>query len=76
MPMVQNKRRYERHAAAFKRIFGISLQPFFDLVIGFDIVKFDETVVKPVDGVSTSDTVQQRWGDEGVNVILALIGGD
>jgi len=63
-----------QHRAQFQATFGVPLEDFWDDVGGFDIVKFDETFVKPPDGTSTNRAVYERWGAEAVNLVLTLIG--
>jgi hypothetical protein len=58
----------------FGATFGWPLASFFNNLTGFDIVKFDDVVVKPPDGTSTKDAVFARWGQEGVDIILGLLG--
>jgi hypothetical protein len=65
---------YDQHAPKFQRIFGIRLRPYWDMLTGFNVVKFDEEFVKPADGTSTRDAVLAQWGEEGVDLIVALMG--
>ena len=55
----------------FRSIFKFPLRPFLD-IFGFDIVKFDEHIKTP-DGVSMSEWVKEKFGDEGVKLIEELI---
>lgn len=57
----------------FQWTFGVPLKNFFDKITGFDVVAFDEDFVKAEDGVSTRDAVQEKWGDEGVEILEKLI---
>ena len=62
------------HGNKFKEIFGVSIQKFWDIQTGFDIVKFDDWL-KPPDNTSTKAQVFTQYGQRGVDMILALIGG-
>ena len=73
--MLRNKERYTKHAPRFRQIFGVQLKPFWDNLTGFDLIKFDDEVVKPPNGQSTKKVIKERWGDEAVAMILELIGG-
>ena len=66
--------RFDEHAAAFEETFGCSLKLFFNSATGFDVVGFDEKVVKPDDGVSCAQAIEERWGKEAVALIRTLIG--
>ena len=72
--LASNHEKRKRYSSRFQRTFGRQLSGFFDLLTGFDVIKFDDEIAQPPDGVSTREVVQERWGDEGVNIILGLIG--
>ncbi len=57
----------------FKQVFGVALHPYMNLITGFDIVKFDDEVVKPPDGTSSKQAIEQRWGQEAVELIKELM---
>jgi hypothetical protein len=61
-----------KYGREFKSTFGVPLKDYMDLMAGFDIVKFDEEVVKPPDGVSTKQAVEERWGKPAVELIKSL----
>jgi hypothetical protein len=63
-----------QYKAQFQATFGVPLEDYWGDVGGFDIVKFDETFVKPPDGTSTNRAVYERWGAEAVNLVLTVIG--
>jgi len=69
---------HETHGA-FNAHFERDLAEFFDvrsikgLAIGFDVIKFDEEVVKPDPGVSTRDTLFKFWGVDAVKLIERLL---
>lgn len=69
-----NWERYKKLAPEFKKTFGIRLMPdFWDHLLGFALIKFDEWLETP-DGSSTKAEVRKRYGEEGVDLVLKLIG--
>lgn len=61
------------HEAEFNTIFaGVKLRDFMRGCMGFDLLKFDATVIKPNDGVSTRDTIKQRFGERAVELVSIL----
>ena len=58
----------------FGATFGWPLASFFNNLTGFDIIKFDDVVVKAPEGTSIKDAVIARWGQEGEDIILGLLG--
>ena len=63
---------YEKYGEKFKRTFGVSLQKFWDPMIGFDVFKFDKWVKTP-DGVSCRAHVVKTYGRDAVDLIELLI---
>jgi hypothetical protein len=65
--------------AKFLTTFGVPLTQYYDirslegLVCGFDLIKFDEEVVKPENGESAADAIERRWGTEAVEMVKKLI---
>lgn len=57
--------------ALFMKIFGEPVNKFYN-TCGFDIVKFDEELIRPADGVSTEQAVREKYGDIAVNLIRSL----
>lgn len=73
-PFIQeNNQKRLKYAGAFQQIFHRSLRDYWDIFTGFDIIKFDETFIKPPDGVSTRDQILQDYGEYAVKVIEGLI---
>lgn len=60
------------HEAEFQSIFGVRLRDYMSSCMGFDLLKFDDTVVKPKDGVSTKDTIEQKYGARAVELVSIL----
>jgi len=57
----------------FKNLFGLELGDYFDALTGFDIVKFDENLLKSPDGMSCRDVILEKYGEEAVGVIQKLL---
>jgi hypothetical protein len=64
-----------KYSEQFKRTFGVPLQKFCHPLFGFDVIAFDDKIVQPPDGTSTKEAVLERWGQDAVDMILALIDG-
>ena len=60
------------HEAEFYTTFGVKLRGFMHGCMGFDLLRFDDTVIKPNDGVSTRDTIKQRFGERAVELVSIL----
>ncbi len=71
--LTKHKKCYMRHAREFQKVFGVRLFTYWDLVTGFDLIKFDDEVIKPPDGTSTAEAVEARYGSEAVKLIRGLI---
>ena len=57
----------------FYNTFGVSLNDYFDPILGFDIVKFDEEIIKPSANESSRDKVFRKYGQNGVECIENLL---
>jgi hypothetical protein len=64
----------QKHFDTFQRTFGQSLSKFWHPLTGFDIIKFDETVVKPGDDEAMSQAVVRQWGEPAADLIRDLLG--
>jgi hypothetical protein len=64
---------YERKCRDFQNIFGTPLKPYWDNITGFDIVRFDEKLIKSPNGKSISDVVLERYGKDAVELVEALL---
>lgn len=71
--MLAKKDKYMQHADAFYRTFGVRLKPYFSFITGFDVIAFDEKVIKPEDGESTAQKIERVYGTEAVTLIERLI---
>ena len=61
-----------KHHQQFQNIFHCLLQGFMNLITGFDIIDFDERVVKSGDKCMR-DAILEKYGEEAVALIEALI---
>lgn len=57
----------------FQRTFGVPLHRFMHLLFGFDVIAFDAWLGVP-DGVSTQDTIIERYGSEACDMVYGLLG--
>ena len=57
----------------FYSLFGHSITAYWSILTGFNIIKFDEEVVKPADGESTKDKLRSAWGESAVALIKELL---
>ncbi|MEM4261150.1 MAG: hypothetical protein QXG00_07950 [Candidatus Woesearchaeota archaeon] len=63
----------------FIEIFKIKLFPFYHQMYGFDIIKFEEALLKKdgiaelADGVSLADYIRKKYGSRAENMIKALL---
>jgi hypothetical protein len=57
----------------FHRVFGVGLSGYWSNVTGFDIVAFDDRIVRSGDGCM-ADTVALKWGEAGRTLILQAVG--
>ena len=59
-------------AITFRQYFGKDLKEYWDFT-GFDVIKFDEEVIKPADGVSTRQAILSNYGTDACTFIQKLI---
>lgn len=59
----------------FKAYFGVPLRLFMNSITGFDVIAFDDQVIKAGDNESTADAVRRLHGEEAVELIRNLIYG-
>ena len=69
-----NRVKFQKCEQDFKRIFGKDLKDYFDNLIGFNITYFDLEFIKTPAGKSMKDVVDEKYGNEGVEVIQKLLG--
>jgi len=54
-------------------IFGVSLRSYWNNITGFDIVMFDDDVIKSPENESMGATVLETYGQEAYDLIRRLI---
>lgn len=57
----------------FKRIFGTSMSNYFDNILGFDIVRFDEQFINSEDQESVAEAINKKYGQEGEDIVRKLL---
>jgi hypothetical protein len=71
--LVNNSKKFQQYASSFQRVFGVSLRKYWlNHLLGFDIVKFDNEVVKSGDRCM-SEVVKEKYGNDGLMIIEELI---
>ena len=56
----------------FREYFGLELKDYWDVIGGFDIVKFDDAIATP-DWISTAEYIRERHGEGAVSLIRELL---
>lgn len=64
----------QAQSAKFHEIFGISLSKYWSPLLGFDVVGFDEQVVKSSIGESCAHRIRCNYGDSALNLVRELLG--
>ena len=59
----------------FWEVFHLDIRKYYDPLFGFDVIKWDEEVIKPADGESTAEGTNRIYGPGASNIITALIPG-
>ncbi len=62
-----------RDANEFKRIFKADLRDYWQGILGFDVVGFDDRLIKS-GNQSVKDAVRQTYGQDAVVLIQRLLG--
>lgn len=64
----------QRHADQFRRFFGVGIHKFYSHpMLGFDVVTFDEQIVKPEKNETTKECLIRKWGHIAATMIEELI---
>ncbi len=60
LKLYEKKMLMGKHRKRFQEIFGRSLSTYFDLIYGFDTIKFDDDITKSsdLDDISMADVVK------------------
>ena len=70
--MDKNRTKMQTHCVTFHRTFGVPIQRFMHPLFGFDVVAFDAWLRVP-DGVSTRNTIIERYGQEACDMVFSLL---
>ena len=70
--LMDNRKKEQTFSKPFKETFNINMHPFFDYVMGFDVVAFDKYLEVP-DGTSTKEFIAEKYGDDAVTLVENLI---
>lgn len=62
------------NANRFLQLFKRPVREFWDAYTGFDVIKFDNEIVKPNDGESTIDAIRRKWGTGAAVMIMSFLG--
>ena len=71
--VVKHKKLQHDYQHQFHATFGANLGSYIDMICGFDIVRFDDEVIKPPDGTSTRDAILAQYGEDAVKLVETLI---
>jgi len=71
--VLKNNKKKHQSEQEFFNVFGVSLSSFFDPIFGFNIIAFDEEVIKPSANESTKDKILRKYGEKGVECIKNLL---
>jgi len=69
----RNLELYGQTYREFVEIFGVSLRSYWNNITGFDIVMFDDDVIKSPENESMGATVLETYGQEAYDLIRRLI---
>ena len=69
----RNLELYGQTYREFTEMFGVSLRSYWNNITGFDIVRFDDDVIKSPENESMGATVLETYGQEAYDLIRRLI---
>ena len=69
----RNLELYGQTYREFTEMFGVSLRSYWNNITGFDIVMFDDDVIKSPENESMGATVLETYGQEAYDLIRRLI---
>lgn len=58
---------------SFRETFGSPLRSFWDNITGFDVIKFNDEIIKAPNGESTASVVKGKYGQEGIDLVMDLL---
>jgi hypothetical protein len=71
-----NKRCLLKYHETFRMIFGQPMQKYTHPLFGFDIIKFDDVLIKSGDNESCAEAVKRLFGDRGAKLIEDILKED
>ena len=69
---MENRKKELKYSPQFQTIFKVKLHSFLSYVTGFDIIKFDEEIIKSGDSCM-EDAIHSTYGENGVSLVRELI---
>lgn len=57
----------------FEEIFGVRFRDYWDGITGFDVIRFDDNVVKSKHNESCGQALERKWGPEAATLIFNLL---
>ena len=63
----------KKHRRFFFNTFGVHIEEYMHPIFGFDIIRFDEEVIKPDPNISTAQAIAERYGMKAVYLIRNLL---
>ena len=71
--LISNSKKFQQYANSFQRVFGVGLKKYWiNHLLGFDIIKFDNEVIKS-DDRCMSEVVLEKYGKDGLMIIEGII---
>lgn len=64
---------YGKYRLEFADVFGTALKPYFDNLLGFDIIAFDEKVLQPKVNESSAQATYRKYGNKGLKILFGLL---
>lgn len=70
--VLQHKKLFHDNESNFQATFGVPLHRFWNVITGFDVIKFDDWLKTP-DGTSTRDYITSKYGDQATKLTESLL---
>ncbi|MBT9148143.1 MAG: hypothetical protein DDT32_01913 [Syntrophomonadaceae bacterium] len=67
----ENRARVETYYLDFHKLFHLQLRDYLNIVIDFDVAKFNQHLNIPV-GISTKEWIRQEYGEKAVILVETL----
>lgn len=73
--LIHNKNRFKTFEQQFKTLFKCNLSIYWDYIMGFDIIKFDEDLIQSStqDNISMKEMIIDKYGLDAAGLIMKLI---